>query len=177
MNAVVNLIHVLFDLLLTVVLFRLWLQLAGADFYNPISQFVAKVTTPLTLPFRFLPDIKRFSMSTFALAFVVGLSKIAVLQTISGAGYPILPMLLSSLFSVIDNMFSIVFWVVIARALLSWFNQGYNPVEAVLGQLTEPLLAPVRRIIPPIGGLDLSVLFFIIGWQFLHQLIRGFFLM
>jgi YggT family protein len=64
-----------------------------------------------------------------------------------------------------------LFWVLVIRAILSWFSQGYNPVEAMLHQITEPLLAPVRKILPPIGGLDLSVLVVIIGLQFLRILI------
>ena len=71
---------------------------------------------------------------------------------------------------VLKEAFSLLFWVLIIRAVLSWISQGYNPIDQVLGQLTEPLLAPIRRIIPPIGGLDLSVLVAIIGLQFLQIL-------
>ena len=68
--------------------------------------------------------------------------------------------------------FNIVFWVLIIRAILSWVSQGnYNPIEAVLHQLTEPMLAPIRRIIPPMGGLDLSILILIIGLQFFMLMI------
>ena len=66
---------------------------------------------------------------------------------------------------------NLLFWVLIIRALLSWVSQGYNPIEAVFHQLTEPMLRPIRKVIPPLGGLDLSILVLIIGLQFLQFLV------
>ena len=96
------------------------------------------------------------------------------------AGIPIMipGVFISALMNVIGEAFQLLFWVLLIRAILSWFSQGYNPIEMVLGQLTEPLLAPIRRVIPPIAGLDLSIVVLLIGLQFFQilfqDLIRGF---
>ena len=78
----------------------------------------------------------------------------------------------SSALDVLRQGFQLVMWVLIIRAILSWISQGHNPIEMVLHQLTEPLLAPIRRIIPPMGGLDLSVMIAIIGLIFLSRLME-----
>ena len=65
-----------------------------------------------------------------------------------------------------------MFWVLLLRAILSWVSQGQSPIDYVLHQLTEPFLAPIRRVIPPLGGLDLSVLIAIIALQFLQLLLQ-----
>jgi YggT family protein len=73
---------------------------------------------------------------------------------------------------VIKETLSLMFWVLLLRAILSWVSQGQSPIDYVLHQLTEPFLAPIRKVIPPLGGLDLSVLIAIIGLQFLQLLIQ-----
>ncbi|MGB5445123.1 MAG: YggT family protein, partial [Psychromonas sp.] len=72
----------------------------------------------------------------------------------------------------ITAIFKLLFWVLILRAILSWISRGQNPIEAVMIQLTEPLLTPVRRFIPPMGGLDLSMLVVLLGLQFLEMLVN-----
>ena len=79
-----------------------------------------------------------------------------------------------SLLDVVKEFLTLVFWVLILRAVLSWVSQGRNPIEYVMQQLTEPFLAPIRRIIPPIGGLDLSVLIAIIALQALQLVLRDY---
>ena len=74
--------------------------------------------------------------------------------------------------TLLKETFNIIFWVLIIRAILSWVSQGHNPVEAVLHQLTEPMLAPIRRILPPMGGFDLSILVLLIGLQFFSLVIQ-----
>lgn len=172
MNATQFLISTLFDLYLMVVILRLWLQLVRADFYNPFSQFIVKATQPIVAPLRrILPPLGKFDTATFVLALLVAALKITLLTILlGGANLNVVTLLVGSFMIVLRETFSLLFWVLIIRAILSWVSQGYNPIEQVLGQLTEPLLAPIRRIIPPIGGLDLSVLVAIIGLQFLQIL-------
>jgi YggT family protein len=172
MNALTFLITTLFDLYLMVVILRIWLQLARADFYNPFSQFIVKATQPLIAPMRrILPSIGRFDTASFVLALLVVIVKILLISLIAGGGIDILLFLMFALVSVIKKAGVLLFWMLIIRAILSWFNQGYNPIVMVMGQLTEPVLAPLRRIIPPIGGLDLSVMLVIIGMNFLNMLL------
>jgi YggT family protein len=174
MNSAHFLIGTVFDLYLMVVLLRLWLQLAQADFYNPFSQFVVKATHPLVAPMRrLIPSMGRFDTATFVLALLVAALKIVVLNALfSSASFNPIAITIGALLVVIKEVFSLVFYILIIRAILSWVSQGSNPMELVLHQLTEPFLAPIRRIIPPLGGLDLSVLIAIIALQFLQLLMQ-----
>lgn len=176
MNATQFLVSTLFDLYLMVVLLRLWLQLAQADFYNPFSQFIIKATHPIVGPLRrIIPSFGRLDTATFILAIAVAGLKIVVLNLMFGAmHFNPLSLLFGALLIMLKEAFTLIFWVLIIRAILSWVSQGSNPLERVMYQLTEPLLAPIRRIIPPIGGLDLSVLVAIIALQFLQLLMQDF---
>ena len=174
MSATVFLVSTLFNLYLMVVILRLWLQLVRADFYNPLSQFVVKATHPIVGPLRrVIPSLGRFDTATFVLAVIVALAKIATLYLLVGASFANpLHLFLLAVVDVVKEAFSLVFWVLILRAILSWISQGQNPVEHVLYQLTEPFLAPIRKIIPPIGGLELSVLVAIVALQFIQILLQ-----
>ncbi len=179
MNATYFLINTLFELYLMVVLLRLWLQLARADFYNPFSQFVVKATHPIVGPLRrILPPMGTLDTATLVLALLVAMLKLTVLALLSSGVISIPGLLIGSVLILLKEVFSLMFWVLILRAILSWVSQGNNPIEMVMQQLTEPFLAPIRRILPPLGGLDLSVLVAIIALQFiqilLQDLMRGF---
>ena len=174
-NASVFLISTLFDLYLMVVILRLWLQLVRADFYNPASQFIVKATHPIVGPLRrIIPSVGNFDTATFVLALLVAALKFVTLVMLFGSGNinPASIILLAFL-TVVKETLSLMFWILIIRAILSWESQGQNPIEYVMYQLTEPFLSPIRRIIPPIGGLDLSVLIAIIGLQFLQILLQN----
>lgn len=135
--------------------------------YNPLSQFVVKATHPIVGPLRrVIPSIGRFDTATFVLAVVVCALKIVTLGLIFGGNLNPLGVAILSVIGVIKETLSLMFWVLLLRAILSWVSQGRSPVDYVLHQLTEPFLAPIRRIIPPLGGLDLSVLIAIIALQF-----------
>lgn len=179
MDALYFLLEIVFDLFLIVVLLRIWLQAARADFYNPMSQFVVKVTNPLVLPLRrVLPTVGHWDLASVVLAYVVGVTKIGVLSSLKLGMVPMLSnLVIGGLAVVIFQFLSLLFWITIIRAIMSWFNTGYHPMTAMLGQLTEPFLAPIRRIIPPIGGLDLSVLVLIVAIQFARILLNNLFSM
>ena len=161
MNATYFLISTLFNLYLMVVLLRLWLQLARADFYNPVSKFVVKATHPIVGPMRrVLPSIGSLDTATLLLAFGIGILKITILHLLfTSGGLNPAAIAFTGVMTVLQESFSLVFWVLVIRALLSWFSQGANPIEMLLHQLTDPILSPIRRVIPPMGGLDLSVVF------------------
>lgn len=171
------LINTLFDLYLMVVLLRIWLQMARADFYNPVSQFVIKATHPIVAPMRrVLPSIGSMDTATLVLALLVAALKVAALSALSGAPLNPAVIALGSVMVVLKEAFQLVFWVLVIRALLSWVSQGHNPMELVMHQLTEPMLAPIRRIIPPMGGFDLSILVLLIALQFFQLAITDVFL-
>ncbi len=168
------LIGIVFDLFLMVVLLRFWLQLARADFYNPFSQFVVKATSFAVNPLRkLIPGFGGIDVASLVLALAVAFAKISVLMLMVYGSWEAGSVFISSLLTVVKEGLNLMFWILIIRAILSWVSQGYNPFEAVLHQLTEPMLRPIRKVIPPIGGLDLSVLVLIIGLQFLQILFMG----
>lgn len=173
MNAVNFLINTLFDLYLMVVLLRVWLQVARADFYNPFSQFIVKATQPIVKPLRrFIPSIGGWDTATIVFAFVVASLKLLLLVLLSGSAVNLIALLPYALVILVTAVFKLLFWVLILRAILSWVSRGQNPIEAVMIQLTEPLLAPIRRFIPPMGGLDLSMIVVLVGLQFLELLVN-----
>lgn len=167
MNAMQFLISTLFDLFLMVVLMRFWLQAAKADFYNPLSQFVIKATSFAVNPMRkVIPGLGGLDLASLLLAFIVAAAKITALIFLVGATWEVGFVLLNALVTVIKEGLNLLFWVLVIRALLSWVSQGNNPIEAVFHQLTEPMLRPIRKVLPPLGGLDLSILVLIIALQF-----------
>jgi len=172
MNAIEFLIGTLFDLFLMVVLLRFWLQWAKADFYNPMSQFVVKATSFAVNPLRkIIPGFAGLDLASLLLAFIVAVAKMSTLMLLKLGAWAAQPVLMDALMTVLIEGLNLVFWVLLIRAILSWVSQGYNPMEAVFHQLTEPMLKPLRKVIPPLGGLDLSVLVLILGIQFLQILL------
>ena len=173
MNAVIFLVDTLFGLYLMVVLLRIWLQLAQADFYNPLSQFIVKATHPVVGPLRrIIPSFGRLDTASLLFALVIAAAKIVVLSLISyGAVSNPLGILITSVYIVIGEALRLILYVLIIRAVLSWVSQGQNPIEFLMQQLTEPLISPVRRIIPAMGGLDLSPMVVIIVLLFVMKLL------
>lgn len=173
MNSLQFLIEVPFTLYLMLVLLRLWLQWARADFYNPFSQMVVKATNPLLRPLRrVIPGWGGFDFASLILALIVAALKIVTLKLVLGGGFPPAEIAIAAAMTVLQESFSLIFWIMLLRVILSWVSQGHNPIEMVVHQLTEPMLGPIRRVIPPMGGLDLSVLVFLIALQF-FQLLLG----
>lgn len=172
MQAMLFLINTAFNLLLMLVILRVWLQLARADFYNPFSQFIVKVTNPAVLPLRrLIPSIGKLDTATVVLAYLVAVTKLIVLQLVLVGSIQVPATLISGFLVLLKETLNLLFWILIIRALLSWFSQGRNPIELVMHQLTEPMLRPIRKILPPLGGLDLSVFVLIIAIQFITILL------
>lgn len=173
MNSVNFLIHTVFDLYIMIILLRVWLQVARADFYNPFSQFVVKATQPIVGPLRrFIPSLGGWDSATILFGFAIACLKVVVLSFMMNAAITPTIITVSGLIILLTAVFKLIFWVLVLRAILSWISKGQNPIEAVMIQLSEPLLAPVRRFIPPIGGLDLSMVVVLVGLQFVELLVN-----
>ncbi len=173
MNEAFNfLFRTIFDLALFVVILRWWLQWNKVDFYNPLCQFVVKATNPVIIPLRrMLPSVGPIDTATVVLALLISVAKIFVLSFILSVMPSIYQLLLGSVFNLLQQGMDLLFYILLARAVLSWFSQGRTPMESLLSQLTEPLLAPIRRIIPAVGGFDFSAMVLIIGLLFLGKLL------
>lgn len=173
MSASSFLVETLLNLYLMVVILRLWLQLARADFYNPLSQFVVKITQPVVGPLRrVIPSIGKFDTATFVFALVIACLKIFITRIVlGGAGFDPIALLVVGFSELLSEAIWLIMILLIVRAIMSWVSQGQNPMEYVLSQLTEPFLRPIRKFIPPIAGLDLSILIAIISLQFFSRLV------
>ncbi len=165
MNTLFFVLDTVFSVYLMVVLTRFWLQWVRADFYNPLSQFVVKMTHPILTPLRrVIPGFKGIDFASLLLAYAVSILKFVVFMSLGFINLPVSALLLISFLVVLKQAGTLLFWILITRAILSWISQGRSSIEYVLYQLTEPLLSPIRRFLPSLGGLDLSVLvlFFIL---------------
>lgn len=173
MNSMSFLISTLFDLYIMVVILRIWLQAARADFYNPFSQFIVKATQPVVGPLRrVIPPLGSIDLATVLFAYALCLLKFVSLSLIASKGTFAFSssFIFLGLLSLIKAAGGLIFWVLLIRAILSWVSQGRSPIEYVFHQLTEPMLAPIRRVIPAMGGIDLSVLVLFIALQFANFL-------
>ena len=160
------LVQTLLSLYLLTMLLRFVLQLVRADFYNPISQFLVKVTNPLVLPLRrVLPGFAGLDMASLVLALLLQLAGIIALLLINGLGLPnILLLLVWSVIGLVGLLINIYFFALLAMIILSWVAPGSNhPAIYLLHQITEPVMAPVRKALPAMGGMDFSpILVFIL---------------
>lgn len=174
MNSMSFLISTAFDLYIMVVILRIWLQAARADFYNPFSQFIVKATQPIIGPLRrVIPSVGNIDLATVLFAYVLCVLKFVILIMIASNGAVSFStdFLFLGALSLVKAAGGLLFWVLLIRAILSWVSQGRSPIEYVFHQLTEPMLAPIRRVIPAMGGFDLSVLVLFIALQFANILL------
>ncbi|KHK65132.1 MULTISPECIES: YggT family protein [Pseudomonas] len=158
-TAAVYVLQTLGSLYLLIVLMRFVLQLVRANFYNPLCQFVVKATQPLLKPLRrIIPSLFGLDMSSLVLAILVQLALMALtlLLTYGTTGNP-LQLLIWSLIGVTALFLNIFFFAMIISVILSWVAPGsHNPGAELVNQICEPALAPFRRIVPNLGGLDIS---------------------
>jgi len=150
----------LFSLYILAVMLRFLLQWCGADFYNPISQFLVKAThPPLKLLRRFVPSIGKIDTSSLVLVLALQMLADFSILLLKGVAISIGALTILSLTQLVSLLINIFIYAVFARAILSWINPGtFNTASSILHSLTEPLLDTCRRFIPDLGGIDLSPL-------------------
>lgn len=174
MNALATVFNALGGLYLLAILLRFLLQIARADFYNPVSQAVVRVTDPMVRVFRtFVPGYRNFDFAALVLAFVVEGIAIYVLILLYGGGFPGIGFLITwSVLGVVYFIINIYWYAIIASIIMSFVmlfsgNMNPHPILLLVWQLTDPVMAPFRKIIPPMGGLDFSPIFVFILLRFI----------
>lgn len=172
-NAFTYLVGTLIDLYTTAVLLRLMLQWVRADFYNPVCQFLVKVTNPIIVPLRrVIPSIWKLDTACLVTVLVLELFSVWVASRISSSPLDLGQIFVFSLIKLSATVLMTYFFLIIVSVILSWVGAKMrHPAIPLVYQLTEPVLAPVRKIIPPIAGIDLSPLFVLIAIRFLLLLI------
>jgi len=159
-DVAVFLIRNIGGLFLWAVLLRFLLQLARADFYNPISQALVRITNPVIKPLRrIIPGFFGIDIASLVLAIAVKLVMVVsifVIQT--GAFNFSIPLVFAvSALSCLVTVLNIYYVAMLAMIIVSWVAQGsYNPAIVLINQIAEPVMAPFRRLLPPMGGIDFS---------------------
>ncbi|HSN70353.1 MAG TPA: YggT family protein [Steroidobacteraceae bacterium] len=175
MQALQFIVEALLTLVVIAFLLRVLLPLVRADLRNPFSAAILRVTNPVVLPLRrVLPAAGRIDTASVVALLAVQIVATAILFLLSGVAWPnLLVLITTALRMLAQTLVQFYFFAILLYALLSWIAPGtYSPIASVLTSLSEPLLAPVRRVVPPIGGLDLSALFVLIGLQAVLILLR-----
>jgi len=176
-QAFVYVIQTLGSLYLLIILLRFILQLVRADFYNPLSQFTVRATQPLLKPLRrIIPGFGGVDLAALVLAILVQLALMMVVVVLLGASigglFPAL--LIWALLGVASLFLKVFFFALIVSVILSWVApQTHNPAAELVNQICEPLLAPFRRLLPSLGGLDLSPIFAFIVINLLDRFVIG----
>jgi YggT family protein len=167
------LVSTLISLYVTAVMLRLLLQWVRADFYNPLCQFLVKVTNPVLIPMRrVIPSIGR--LDTASVVLMLGLEIVSVwfLSLMSPLNWGPPEIVLFAAISLVAMLLWTYFILIIVMVILSWVGQSMrHPIIPLVYQLTEPVLRPIRKVVPPIAGIDLSPLFALIIIRFLLLLI------
>jgi YggT family protein len=166
-QALYFIIKTITQLYLLVLLLRLWLPLLRADFRNPLAQGILRFTSPLVVPLRrLLPSIGRLDTATVVVAFAIQYLIVIVLLAIIGQTAATVDVLLTTVIELAILSLNLFFFVILIKIILSWVApHTHNPATALLSTLSEPILRPFRRIIPPVGGLDISPIFAIVLLQ------------
>ncbi len=172
-NPIIFLIQTLFGLYILAVLLRFLLQLVRADFYNPISQFLVKVTNPpLKLMRRIIPGLGGIDLASLILVWLLKSIEILLIILVSGSAVNLVAPLLWAIPELAELLINIFFFSILIQVILSWVSPGnYNPAIGLLYSLTGPVLRPAQKLLPPMGGLDLSPMLVMIGLFLLKMML------
>lgn len=172
-NPLEFLITTLFSLYILAVMLRFLLGVVRADFYNPVSQFLVRITNPLLVPMRkVLPGIGKIDTSAIVLMLILQMLSVLIVVALRGVSVPVVTVLVYAVGELVLLLINVLLVAIVVQVVVSWVNPGsYNAVNSVLYSLTSPLLKPIQRILPPLAGIDLSPLFVIIGLQVIRMLI------
>jgi YggT family protein len=172
-GAFIYLVSTITDLYVTAILLRLLLQWVRADFYNPLSQFLIKVTNPVLVPARrIIPSIGKLDTASVVIMLLLELIQLVAIGLLSKTDFGFQFLLLFAIKKLLITLLITYLVLIIARVLVSWIAaQSRHPLIPLIYQLTEPVLKPFSKLLPPMGGVDLSPLFALIAVRFLLLLL------
>ncbi len=150
-------INTLVGLYLLLVVLRFLLQLVRADFYNPVSQFIVKATNPPLIPLRkIIPGLGGIDIASLVLALLVQAIAIVLILLLNGIQPPVQAVLWAAI-GILSLLLKIYFWGLLITVIASWVApNSYNPVLILINQILEPAIKPVRKLMPDMGGIDIS---------------------
>lgn len=171
--SLIYLISTITDLYVTAILLRLLLQWVKADFYNPLSQFLVKVTNPVLVPARrLIPSVGKLDTASVVVMLLLELLQLVIISLLSKTDFGFQFLLLFAVRKLLIALLLTYFVLIIARVIISWFaSQSRHPLIPLIYQLTEPVLRPINRVLPSMGGVDLSPLIALIALRALLLLL------
>lgn len=171
------LVDVIFSLYIAAVVIRLLLGFSRADFRNPMSQFLVKVTNPVLVPLRrFIPSIGSIDTSAVAFAYVLTVIKIGLILLLKSGSLHFPELLIYALGDLVKLIIYVYLFALIIQAVMSWIGSTHgNPIAPLLNSLTNPILRPIRKVVPLIGMMDLSPLVAILGLNILLMVVARIF--
>jgi len=174
-SASVYLIEVAFDLYLLVIMLRLLLQTVRADFYNSFCQFIVKITNPPLIPLRrIIPSIKGIDTASIILLLALQIIAEVLINITMGQQFALTSVFILAIAELISLLLNIYLIILIVQIIISWVGPGtYNPILAILDQISAPLMRRAHRIVPTISGIDLSPLLILVLIQLSKILIVG----
>jgi YggT family protein len=165
-DALAFIIRTVFDIAAILFLARFLLQAARADYYNPLSQAIVQATEPVLRPIRMVvPGYRNFDFASFTAAVLAKVIAFTLISLLTTGGIPLLLILIHALHETLRWMLTMYFFAILISVVLSWVAPGtIHPAALLVRQIVEPLLAPARQLLPPLGGMiDLSPIVVIMG--------------
>lgn len=171
-NAGVFLVQVVFGLYILAVMLRFLLQVVRADYYNPLVQALVKLTNPPLAPLRrIVPGFAGMDLAAVVLLIALQVVELYLISNLVGLSLPAGTMLLGAVAKLLDLVLNIYLWTILIRVIASWVSpNAYHPALQVIDGLTDPVIAPVRRVLPDLGGLDFSPLVVLVVIQLARML-------
>lgn len=172
-NPLTFLINTLFGLYILLIMIRFLLAAVRADFYNPVSQFIVKVTNPPIIPLRKLvPSVGKIDISTLLLMLALQMLSLFLVFLVQGDVVSFGALLMRSIAELVALALNVFLFSILILVIISWISPGtYNPVASLLHSIAEPVLRPSRRLLPPISGMDFSPIVALIAIQLTKMLV------
>ena len=172
-NALTFLVQVAFGIYILILMLRVLLQVLQADYYNPLSQFVVKLTEPVLAPLRrIVPRVGRVEGGALLVMLGAQMIEYWLVFGVRGAEPSLAGLAVVSAAELLELCTTVFFWAILIRVILSWVNPGIrHPASDIVYSLTEPVLEPARRILPAMGGFDLSPILVLVGLQLVNLLL------
>ena len=175
LDAFVFILDVFVGLYILLLLLRLLVPFMGASYQNPLMQGILSATSPVVVPVRrLLPPVGRIDTATLVVAFGFQYALQFTKSAIFGQFPGILLLAVTALFALANHMVRLFMFAIIIRVVLSWIAPGsYNPATMLISGLTDPILKPFQRLIPSLGGFDISPIFAIVALGVMSILLGG----
>jgi YggT family protein len=157
-DGLIFLIKTVIDLYLFVLIIRFLLAYTRADYFNPLTQLVVRLSNPIIVPVRkIIPNVHDIELSSLLLIYLINLLKFTLIGLMGGFMINISGLFLIALADVLHLFIQTLTVALILYVVMSWV-QPFSPMQRILQQIVSPLVAPFQRLIPPVAGFDLSII-------------------